>query len=215
MKRFVMLLIVLVVTGTPAAAAGGGVWPLAPRPPVVRGFEPPPEPWLPGHRGVDLLGSPGQRVRAAAAGTVTFAGTLAGRGVVVVSHGTTRTTYEPVLPSVRAGALVAAGAPLGTLSGAAGHCPPRVCLHWGLLRDKTYLDPLSMLGSAPVRLLPLRDHPSDPVSGLRIDQDAGSGSGPSVPHERAAPAGSSGPARAVVGLAALATVAAGLLVRRH
>jgi murein DD-endopeptidase MepM/ murein hydrolase activator NlpD len=215
MKRFVMLLIVLVVTGTPAAAAGGGVWPLAPRPPVVRGFEPPPEPWLPGHRGVDLLGSPGQRVRAAAAGTVTFAGTLAGRGVVVVSHGTTRTTYEPVLPSVRAGALVAAGAPLGTLSGAAGHCPPRVCLHWGVLRDKIYLDPLSMLGSAPVRLLPLRDHPSDPVSGLRIDQDAGSGSGPSVPHERAAPAGSSGPARAVVGLAALATVAAGLLVRRH
>ena len=45
---------------------------------VVRRFSPPPHPWLPGHRGVDLAGRPGAVVRAAGAGTVVFAGTVAG-----------------------------------------------------------------------------------------------------------------------------------------
>ena len=61
--------------------------PLVPRPEVVRGFEPPQARWLPGHRGVDLAGSPGQPVLSATAGTITYAGQLAGRGVIVVSHG--------------------------------------------------------------------------------------------------------------------------------
>src|SRR5262245_38526493 len=111
------------------AAAGGGVWPLTPRPPVVRGFEPPPKPWLPGHRGVDLLGGVGQSVRAASAGTVVYAGPLVGRGVVVISHGAARTTYEPVVPSVHVGDSVQSGEPIGTLSAATSHCAPRVCLH--------------------------------------------------------------------------------------
>jgi hypothetical protein len=136
------------------AAGAGGVWPLTPRPPVVRGFKLPPKPWLPGHRGVDLLGSVGQSVRAASAGTVMYAGPLAGRGVVVISHGTTRTTYEPVVPSVHVGDSVRPGDPIGSLSAAPSHCAPRVCLHWGLLRGPTYLNPLSLLSSAAVRLLP-------------------------------------------------------------
>src|SRR5690606_7535553 len=36
--------------------------------PVVRRFAPPPEPWLPGHRGVDLAAAPGAVVHAAGAG---------------------------------------------------------------------------------------------------------------------------------------------------
>ncbi len=64
-----------------------GVWPLQPEPEVARGFDPPDVVWGAGHRGVDLVGSPGQAVHSALPGTVTFAGMLAGRGVVVVDHG--------------------------------------------------------------------------------------------------------------------------------
>jgi murein DD-endopeptidase MepM/ murein hydrolase activator NlpD len=124
---------------------------------VVHGFERPPAPWLPGHRGVDLAGSPGQLVLSADAGTIAYAGPLAGRGVVVVSHGLTRTTYEPVVASVRTGATVTAGEPIGRLSAAGSHCSPAVCLHWGLRRGDEYLDPLSLLDDGPVRLLPLTD----------------------------------------------------------
>ena len=131
-------------------------WPLDGSPAVVRRFEPPPEPWLPGHRGVDLAAPPGVPVRAAGAGVVHFAGPVAGRGVVSVDHpGGLRTTYEPVVPSVHSGQSVRAGDVLGVL--AAGHagCPAAACLHWGLRRGDTYLDPLSLLGLARVRLLPL------------------------------------------------------------
>ena len=165
--RATVLLVLLVlhvatpagVTAPPAAAGTAvpvGVWPLRPPPEVVRGFDPPDARWGAGHRGVDLLGSPGAAVRAALPGVVSFAGRIAGRGVVVVDHGETRTTYEPVLAAVRRGRRVAAGAVLGHLASAGSHCPPRACLHWGWLRGVTYLDPLLLVGAGPVRLLPVR-----------------------------------------------------------
>jgi murein DD-endopeptidase MepM/ murein hydrolase activator NlpD len=135
--------------------AGFG-WPLDGQPAVVRRFDPPPQPWLPGHRGVDLAAAPGAAVRSAGPGTVAFAGMVAGRGVVSVDHPNgLRTTYEPVEPSVAAGSAVAAGTPIGVL--AAGHagCPVDACLHWGLRRGEQYLDPLLLLGFGRVRLLPL------------------------------------------------------------
>jgi len=137
-----------------------GVWPLRPEPEVVARFDPPASPYGPGHRGVDLLGEVGQPVHAALAGTVTYAGMLAGRGVVVVSHGATRTTYEPVAARVSVGDPVPRGGLIGSLQAFASHCAPRVCLHWGWLRGETYLDPLRLVGHGPVRLLPLwRDDP--------------------------------------------------------
>jgi murein DD-endopeptidase MepM/ murein hydrolase activator NlpD len=132
-----------------------GVWPLQPQPEVVRGFDPPDSPYGAGHRGVDLLGTVGQPVLSALPGTVSFAGMLAGRGVVVVDHGATRTTYEPVAATVVVGTPVAAGAQLGTLQVAGSHCFPRACLHWGWIQGETYLDPLRLVGAGPVRLLPL------------------------------------------------------------
>ncbi|WP_442913267.1 peptidoglycan DD-metalloendopeptidase family protein [Kribbella sp. CA-293567] len=131
------------------------VWPLEPRPEIVRGFEAPAKPWLPGHRGLDLRGSPGQQVRSATPGTVTFAAPIAGRGVIVITNGPLRTTYEPVNPTVRPGTTVSPGTPLGTLSAAHSHCAPATCLHWGLLQATTYLNPLSLLPQRPIRLLPL------------------------------------------------------------
>jgi murein DD-endopeptidase MepM/ murein hydrolase activator NlpD len=132
-----------------------GVWPLDPPPVVVGGFAPPTTPYAAGHRGVDLAGDVGQDVVASASGRVTFAGSLAGRGVVVVDHGSTRTTYEPVEATVRVGDLVVAGARIGTLERFGSHCWPAACLHWGLIEGETYLDPLSLVGATSVRLLPL------------------------------------------------------------
>lgn len=143
---------------TPAAAAAPGAgWvpPLEGPLRVRRGFDRPAQDWNSGHRGVDLAGAAGAVVRAAGAGTVTFAGVLAGRGVITVSHGDLRTTYEPVTATVTVGTAVSVGAPVGRL--AVGHGLPRpgeTLLHWGLRRGDDYLDPLGLLHRAPPRLLP-------------------------------------------------------------
>ena len=157
--------------GIPAAASDGaeevdpvGIWPLSPEPDVRRGFDPPDTPYGAGHRGVDLAGSPGQTVRSALPGTVRYAGPLAGRGVVVVDHGGTRTTYEPVTAVVAVGDAVPVGGRIGTLELPGSHCFPQACLHWGWIRGEVYLDPLRLVGGGPVRLLPLwRDRPVDSV----------------------------------------------------
>lgn len=141
--------------GTVTAPDRDGVWPLSPRPEVVSGYDPPATPWGAGHRGVDLLGQVGQSVHTSLAGTVTFAGVLAGRGVIVVDHGRLRTTYEPVSASVRTGDVVAHGTVIGTLQAASSHCFPGACLHWGLRQGDTYLDPLTLVGAGPIQLLPL------------------------------------------------------------
>ncbi|GAA5152732.1 hypothetical protein GCM10023340_33530 [Nocardioides marinquilinus] len=166
----VLALLLLVLAVVPAAADGAdradgadpvGVWPLAPEPAVVHDFDPPEDPYGRGHRGVDLAGAVGQPVRTALPGRVSFAAPLAGRGVVVVDHGSTRTTYEPVTASVAVGDAVAAGDVVGALQLPGSHCFPRACLHWGWIEGaEHYLDPLRLVGLGPVRLLPLwRDSP--------------------------------------------------------
>lgn len=147
-----------------SADAGKTSWPLEPRPEIVRGFELPAKPWLPGHRGVDLAGRPGQPVLAATTGTVTYAGAVAGRGVVTVTTGAARTTYEPVVPEVTVGTAVQPGTVIGHLSAAASHCPPSTCLHWGYLRGKQYLNPLTLIPHRPVRLLPLAAPSPQPLA---------------------------------------------------
>lgn len=131
-------------------------WPVAGAA-VVRRFDPPPQPWLAGHRGVDLAAAPGVPVGASGAGTIVFAGTVAGRGVVSVAHpGGLRTTYEPVTAAdLHPGDAVAAGDALGTLEAAHPGCPVAACLHWGLRQGTEYLDPLTLLGLGRVRLRPL------------------------------------------------------------
>jgi murein DD-endopeptidase MepM/ murein hydrolase activator NlpD len=156
------------VGAAPAVASGGGepprpsgpsraaawVAPLAPVE-VTRSFDAPASPYGPGHRGVDLAGTPGAVVVAAGPGTVVFAGLVAGRPVVSIAHpGGLRTTYEPVAPSVQAGMPVARGSPIGTLVAGHAGCPVAACLHWGLRRAETYLDPLLLLHPPEVRLLP-------------------------------------------------------------
>jgi murein DD-endopeptidase MepM/ murein hydrolase activator NlpD len=158
----VALLTVALVRADSAAADDSRLdWPLRPRPPVVRTFDAPSPNWQRGHRGVDLAAEPGQPVYAAQAGTVVFAGELAGRSLVSVAHpGGLRTSYEPVRPSVRSGQSVQAGAALGVVMQGHPGCASGACLHWGAMWGPSsradYVDPLSLLASTPVRLLPLR-----------------------------------------------------------
>jgi murein DD-endopeptidase MepM/ murein hydrolase activator NlpD len=133
---------------------------------VERLFDPPEEEWGPGHRGVDLVAPKGSSVVSPGPGVVTFAGQVARRGVVVVTHPDgLRTSLEPVAGSVPVGTAVAAGTPIGVVEGAqAGegggttpnHCAPRSCVHWGVRRGERYIDPLSVLDRPPIVLLPDR-----------------------------------------------------------
>jgi len=128
---------------------------------VVRPFQPPAEVWGAGHRGVDLAAAVGADVVSPADGTVTWAGVIAGRPVLVVSHGEVRSTFEPVDAVVAVGQRVVRGQVVGRL--AAGHaCPAPSCLHWGLRRGPDYLDPLSLVEVLRIRLLP-----DNAVAGVR------------------------------------------------
>ncbi|MBX6370888.1 MAG: M23 family metallopeptidase [Acidothermus sp.] len=121
---------------------------------VIRGFAPPTQPWLAGHRGVDLAARSGEPVLAPADGRIVFVGRIAGRGVVVVQAGELRFTFEPVRATAPSGKGVKRGDPIAVVAQEADHCgPPGTCLHWGVLRADTYLDPLALL--ARVRLLPI------------------------------------------------------------
>jgi hypothetical protein len=149
--------------------AGFG-WPLDPPITVLRRFDLPPEPWLAGHRGVDLAARPGQAVRAAGSGVVTFAGPIAGRSGLVIRLTATpsghaadvpaamaglRITYEPVRPGVHPGDGVRTGQVVGRLQ-RIRHCGVLgSCLHWGLRRGDTYLDPLLLVRPLRIRLLSL------------------------------------------------------------
>jgi murein DD-endopeptidase MepM/ murein hydrolase activator NlpD len=138
----------------PVGTAAAWDWPLAPDPAVVGVFRAPPTPWSAGHRGVDLAAAVGQPVLSAGPGRVTFSGMVAGRGVVVVLHpGALRTSYEPIDDRVLTGTMVQTGSSLGVVAAVPGHCAPATCLHWGLRRDETYLDPLVLLGLGPPVLL--------------------------------------------------------------
>ncbi|MFE2304242.1 murein hydrolase activator EnvC family protein [Streptomyces sp. NPDC059445] len=140
-------------------------WPVGVRPFVVRGWEPPATAYSRGHRGVDLTAAPGAPVRAVAPGRVSYAGRVAGRGIVSVELSGTgapplRTTYGPVRASVRKGDEVLAGQVVGTLEAPDPHCGATPCLHWGLRRGPDYLNPLALLppwllNTGPSRLLPV------------------------------------------------------------
>lgn len=141
---------------TPVVPRGDFVWPLAPRPQVVRRFERPRAQWSAGHRGVDLSAAVGQRVLSAGEGVVAFSGVIAGRGVITIRHSTgLRTSYEPVDRRLASGVLVHRGTGIGIVSPTPGHCVPRTCLHWGAISGQTYRDPLSLLGFSRPILLPI------------------------------------------------------------
>ena len=140
-------------------------WPLPAPHRVATAYEAPAHDYGPGHRGIDIeapssrgpsSGAPGEsaeaEVTAPDAGTVAFAGSVAGRGVVTIDHGGGLvSTLEPVVPLVAAGDVVARGEAIGTLS-TGGHAPPGQ-LHLGARLDGEYINPLRLLGDLPWAVL--------------------------------------------------------------
>ncbi|MEM9713893.1 MAG: peptidoglycan DD-metalloendopeptidase family protein, partial [Actinomycetota bacterium] len=107
--------------------------------PVVDEFRPPSTRYGAGNRGLEYATRPGQTVRAAARGTVSYAGNVAGRLVVSIQHPDgLRTTYTGLASiSVGRGAAVDAETPIGTAS---------ATLHFGVRAGDAYLDPAALLG---------------------------------------------------------------------
>jgi murein DD-endopeptidase MepM/ murein hydrolase activator NlpD len=173
MRTLSLAMTIGVLLSAPAHAVDGRLdWPLRPRPAVMRAFDAPALNWNRGHRGVDLAGTAGQTVYAAAAGTVVFAAELAGRPLVSIAHpGGLRTTYEPVDAVVRVGQLVDAGSAVGEL--VAGHpgCGTAACLHWGAMWGPAsradYVDPLGLVVTTALRLKPLGAPDREPHAGGR------------------------------------------------
>jgi murein DD-endopeptidase MepM/ murein hydrolase activator NlpD len=116
---------------------------------LLRRFQRPATPYGRGHRGVDLAADPGEPVRAALAGTVAFAGPVAGVPWVTVAHDDgLDTTYGGLEPAVRAGDRVRVG-------GVLGHATAAGRIDWGARHRARYVDPLGLLGGWVVRLVPV------------------------------------------------------------
>lgn len=158
MRKVLLGLLVLsaVLAGPADATNPGGTWPLAGEPVVVHPFDPPAQPWSAGHRGVDLLASPGETVHSPISGVLAFAAVVVDRPVLVVADGVRRISLEPVEALLPVGSQVIAGQPIGAVTAHAGHCAPSTCLHWGLRIAEQYHDPLLLVGRYRPVLLPCR-----------------------------------------------------------
>jgi hypothetical protein len=142
----------------PVRAAGPGVgwattngpgygtyaWPV--RGPVIRGFEPPPDPFGQGHRGIDIAVPFATDLVAAAGGVVAFAGWVAGSLFISIDHPDgVRTTYSWLSNvQVKEGDVVSKRQVIGQT----GHGHPEVPtphLHFGARIGSTYIDPMLLL----------------------------------------------------------------------
>lgn len=134
---------------------------------VIRGFEPPQQAWLAGHRGIDLAAVEGTKILAPADGVISFAAWLVDREVITIDHGNgLRSSFEPAKSLLAVGSAVKRGQLIGQLKGL-GHCRPLSCLHWGVRREESYLNPLLFLGDRrPSILLPIDQALAATTAGL-------------------------------------------------
>jgi murein DD-endopeptidase MepM/ murein hydrolase activator NlpD len=180
------LIVAVAIVVTPGAGpvradtsppVGSWTWPV--RGPVIRGFEAPPSPFSPGHRGIDIATSFGTPVRAPADGTVTFAGEVAGSLFVTIDHGDGyRSTSSWVSQVIAHRGQVVVRGEVVALSGRGHPEIDQEHLHFGVRHDEEYVDPVPLLEPASVvdmiRLAPLDQ---DPEEG---DGRRGSWAGPRV-----------------------------------
>ena len=107
--------------------------------PVTDPFREPTCTWCAGNRGLEFGTSAESPVRAVATGRVTFAGSVAGTGYLVVRHGgDRRVTYANLAPTTfSVGDLVVRGQTVGRTAGR---------LHFGVRVGDRYVDPAPLLG---------------------------------------------------------------------
>ena len=147
------LLGMVVASSGPSARPAAISYELPVAAPVSDPFRPPATAYGPGNRGLEFATGPGAEVRAAAPGTVSFSGSVAGSRYVTIQHpDRARTTYGPLAEvRVAVGEEVGAGAGIGTAAGP---------LLWTLRLGEAYLDPalaLAASGQGGVRLVPVRE----------------------------------------------------------
>ncbi|MGH2821112.1 MAG: peptidoglycan DD-metalloendopeptidase family protein, partial [Actinomycetota bacterium] len=118
--------------------------------PIDRRFEAPSSPYGPGHRGIDYRVAAETDVRAAQAGIVRFAGTVAGVAAVTIFHGSAlETTYTDLAAvSVDEGDSIAQGQWIGRSGSPHAGRPPG--LHFGVRLRGRYVDPEDLLVAADV-----------------------------------------------------------------
>ncbi len=142
----------------PRPATAPGRWRRGPR--SSAGFDPPATAGARATAASTCSGTPASRCAPRSAGTVTFAGAARRAG-----RGGRRPRRHPhdLRAGERDGARRRRGGPRrassARCSARRSHCFPRACLHWGLRRGDTYLDPLTLVGAGPIRLLPLAVRP--------------------------------------------------------
>ena len=129
-------------------------WPLRKPVSVLKAYDGPAQPWLSGHRGVDLQTRTGEEILAPGDGMVSFTGKVAGKDVVSIKYGDMALTFEPAITDIGVGASVRRGQPFAKVGESSDHCD-NVCLHWGIRSgEKTYLDPASMVSAYRIVLKP-------------------------------------------------------------
>lgn len=130
-------------------ARRGWIWPVE-EVRLVRPFVAPAHAYGPGHRGLDLGGA--GVVRAPAAGTIAFAGPVAGRPVLTVDHGDGLvSSYEPVESDLPVGTVVGHGETVGAVA-PPGHVGAGT-VHFGVRLEGEYVNPLRLLGGVPRAVL--------------------------------------------------------------
>ena len=79
----------------------------------MKRYQAPEKQWLSGHRGIDLNVEEGEELLAPADGMIAFAGSVAGKSVVTIRHGTLHgeltSTFEPATTDLPVGTMVKGG----------------------------------------------------------------------------------------------------------
>lgn len=120
------------------------------RPLEVSGpYRAPPHKYGSGHRGIDVPATPGEVILAPTSATVSFAGPVAGRGVISLRvTEQTVVSFEPVAAELSQGDAVPRGTKIGTVA-SGGHCYAE-CVHIGVRIEGEYVNPMRFFANRPV-----------------------------------------------------------------
>jgi len=151
-RRLCSIFVILAVVWLPSVGAHAAVpwtWPVTGA--IVRGFDPPDDPYGAGHRGIDIAAAVGTVVVAPDDGVVTFAGKVGGRLFLTIDHGGGISSTCSWLTSalVHKNDHVTRGQPVATTGW--GHPElPVPQLHFGVRSNGSYVDPMAFLASLSV-----------------------------------------------------------------
>jgi murein DD-endopeptidase MepM/ murein hydrolase activator NlpD len=178
----IALAVILIALAPSAARASDLQWSPPVDGPVVRGYEPPANPFGPRHLGIDFAANPGTPVRAAGDGLVAFAGLVGRSRSVGIEHpGGARTTYAYLRRVVvRPGTPVGRGDVIG-FSGGEGPAHKADVVHFGYRVNGQPQDPAGLFAPPRPRIsLAPMDAPACRYTGRQPDRPRSGPGGPGV-----------------------------------